>query len=137
MPRPFKYRKVCGPPFMSGFKPYGIESLKKDPLRLTFDEYESIRLLHYKCCSQDEAAEQMNISRPTFSRVYARAMKVIATALVEGTTIEITGGNYQFEQQWYKCKNCHKLIEGEEAVKGMHHCFAGFKSELVNLNIQS
>ncbi len=66
---------------------------------LLFDEYEAIRLLDYEGMNQDQAALQMNISRPTLTRIYEKARKTIAQALVEGNMIVIEGGNVQFEKQ--------------------------------------
>ena len=99
---------------MKGFKPYGLPLCKIETLKLSFDEYESIRWVGYDSLSQDQAAELMNISRPTFTRIYNKALKTIAKAFVEGHAIEIGGGNYQFEQDWYRCKKCYKLIQGIE-----------------------
>jgi len=46
-------------------------------------------------------AENMNISRPTFTRIYNRALKQIAKSFVEGREILIEGGNYGPEKDWY------------------------------------
>jgi uncharacterized protein len=114
MARPQKFRKICNPPKMEGFKPYGMAKCKIVPVILKYEEYESIKLIDYDLLLQDIAAKQMNISRPTFTRIYNRALKTIAKAFVEGKVIEIEGGNFQFEQDWYKCKKCFKLIQGIE-----------------------
>ncbi len=114
MARPQKNRKVCNPPKMQGFKPYGIPLCKAESICLKFEEYESIRLVNYEMLPQEKAAEQMNVSRPTLTRIYNKALKIIAQAFVEGKAIDIEGGNYQFEQDWFKCKNCFKLIDGLE-----------------------
>jgi len=51
---------------------------------LNFDEYETIRLLDYEGLMQEEAAERMNVSRPTLTRIYENARKTMAKAFVEG-----------------------------------------------------
>ncbi|MEI7828642.1 MAG: DUF134 domain-containing protein [Prolixibacteraceae bacterium] len=114
MPRPTINRKVVNPPQMAGFKPFGMPLCKLKILELHFDEYESINLVNYQDMSQDAASEMMGVSRPTFTRVYNRALKKIAKAFVEGMAIRIEGGNVQFEKQWYKCQKCFKLIDGME-----------------------
>jgi len=134
MARPQKNRKVCNPPKMQGFKPYGIPLCKTESIRLKFEEYESIRLVNYEMLPQDKAAEQMNVSRPTLTRIYNKALKIIAQAFVEGKAIDIEGGNYQFEQDWFKCKKCHKLIQGINNHIKCENCILYSESELINLN---
>ncbi|MFC2103724.1 DUF134 domain-containing protein [Bacteroidota bacterium] len=134
MPRPEKIRKICHPPLMKGFKPYGIPSCKIETIRLTFEEYESIRLVNYEMLSQDEAAEKMNISRPTLTRVYNKALKNITKAFIEGKAIEIKGGNYNLDSDWYRCRKCHKLIEGIKNHKKCKNCNEYNLNELINLN---
>jgi predicted DNA-binding protein (UPF0251 family) len=114
MARPTRNRKVLNPPRMAGFKPFGMPLSELKVLKLHFDEYECINLINYQNLSQDAAAEMMGISRPTFTRVYNRALKKIAKAFVEGMAIEIEGGQVEFEKQWFKCNKCFKLIEGME-----------------------
>ena len=134
MPRPFLNRKVCNPPKMSGFKPFGMPACKNKYIKLQFDEYESIHLIGYKSLTQNAAAESMDISRPTFTRVYNNALKKIAKAFVEGLAIEIEGGNVDFEKEWYKCKKCFKLIEGLENHLRCKGCSSFGENELEILN---
>jgi len=42
----------------------------------------SFKLVDYDLNSQDKAAELMNVSRPTFTRIYNRALKTIIKAFV-------------------------------------------------------
>ena len=134
MARPQKNRKICKPPKMKGFKPYGLPMCKVEDLKLTYEEYESIRLVSYDMLSQDKAAEQMNVSRPTLTRIYNKAIKNIAKAFVEGKAIEIEGGNYQLEKDWYRCKKCYKLIQGIDNHIKCENCLLYGESELINLN---
>lgn len=101
---------------------------------MTYEEYESLRLVNYDKLSQDQAAEEMKISRPTLTRIYNRAIQVMATAFVEGKAIEIDGGDYNFEKEWYKCKTCHKLIEGSENHVKCQNCNKYGPEELIKLN---
>lgn len=114
MARTKQDRKIEAPPIMEGFKPFGIPRRGLDSVILSIDEYESIRLLDYEGLMQEQAAERMNVSRPTLTRIYENARKVIAQAFVEGKMILIDGGNVEFDRQWFRCKRCHKLIGGIE-----------------------
>ena len=115
-------RKVCQPPLMQGFKPYGISRGELCSVVLHFDEYEAVRLLDYEGLMQEEAAGRMNISRPTLTRIYENARKTIAQAFVEGKMILIDGGNVQFGKQWFRCKRCFKLIGGLENHVRCRNC---------------
>jgi len=119
---------------MAGFKPFGMPLCDLEVLKLQFDEYESINLINYQNLPQDQAAEKMNISRPTFTRVYNRALGKVAKAFVECLAIEIEGGNVEFEKQWYKCRKCNKLIDGLENHIHCQNCNSFGDMELINLN---
>ena len=134
MARPQKCRKICNPPKMKGFKPYGMPMCKIEPVILKLEEYESIRLVNYDRLPQDRAAIQMNVSRPTFTRIYNIALELIAKAFVEGKAIEIEGGNYELEKDWYRCKKCYKLIEGLGNHFKCKDCTAYGENELIKLN---
>ena len=99
-----------------------------------YDEYEAIRLLDYEGMNQDQAAVQMNVSRPTMTRIYEKARKTIAQALVEGKMIVIEGGNVQFEKQWFRCKRCFKLIGGLENHVRCKDCKTFSNEELMPIN---
>ncbi len=134
MARPQKARKINNPPGMKGFKPFGLPYCKLEAVKLKFEEFESIRLVNYALLPQEEAAKQMNVSRPTFTRIYNRALKMIAKSFVEGKAIEIEGGNYELEKDWYRCKKCYKLIQGLENHSKCENCTAFGENELVKLN---
>ena len=134
MPRPQQNRKICIPPKMQGFKPYGIRSKAVESIPLLFDEYETIRLLDYDGLTQEQAAEKMEVSRPTLTRIYERARQKIARAFVEGKMIVIEGGNVEFDSCWYRCSRCFKLIEGLENHTPCKNCTAYGDNELILLN---
>jgi len=134
MPRPQKKRKVCSPPQMHGFKPFGIASCDAESIIMPFDEYETIKLVNYDGLQQEEAAVKMEVSRPTLTRIYNRALKKIAQAFVEGKSIVIEGGNFKYDKDWYKCKKCYKLIEGLDNHTKCKDCTSYNENELVNLN---
>jgi len=89
-------RLVSSTPVTAGFRPFGKNCRRGDSLDLLFDEYEVIRLLDYEGKQQTEAAELMQVSRPTLTRIYMEARRKLATAIVEGRQIRITGGNPDF-----------------------------------------
>ncbi|MFH1319419.1 MAG: DUF134 domain-containing protein [Bacteroidota bacterium] len=123
MPRPKRNRKMCIPPSMTGFKPFGIPFHELETVTLLFEEFEAIRLTDYENLIQEEAAKLMNISRPTFTRIYEKARKTISEALVEGKVITINGGNIQFKNVWYKCTNCnHTFILTNKKIKKCRFC---------------
>jgi len=136
MARPQKSRKVCNPPKMQGFKPFGIAVCDTEHIVMQYDEYETIKLLNYEKLSQNAAAESMEISQPTLTRIYNSALVKIAQAFVEGKSIIIEGGNFEFEKEWYKCKKCFKLIEGIENHVKCSGCNCYGKEELINLNLK-
>ncbi len=92
MPRPIKNRCVSGQPHSVVYKPAGIPTRQLQWVTLALDEYETIRLLDHDGMDQTQAAEQMGVSRPTITRIYAAARKKIADAIVLGYAIRIEGG---------------------------------------------
>ena len=134
MPRPKQHRLICAPPVMEGYKPFGLSEKTLSTVSLHFDEYEAIRLLDYAGMNQEEAAEQMKVSRPTLTRIYEQARKTIAEAFVEGKMILIEGGEVHFSQQWYRCKRCFKLVAGLENHTHCKSCEFFDKDELVLIN---
>lgn len=90
--RPRKRRFIEFDPKISQFSPRGRPG-RPDEAFLGLDEFEAIRLAHYKGLSQADAARSMNISQQTFSRTIKRAHRAIADALVNGKTIYIQEGS--------------------------------------------
>lgn len=135
MSRPQKCRTICIPPKMKGFRPYGLPPCKDSSVILSFEGYESIKLIDYEMLSQGEAAERMNISRPTFTRTYNKALKIIAKAFVEGRAIEIEGGSYQIEDEWYRCNKCYRLIHGAGNHVKCKKCSSFGMNELTIINL--
>ena len=121
---------------MMGYKPYGMERCRSRSERLKYEEFESIRMIDYHMLSQDEAAKRMNISRPTFTRLYNNALKTIARAFAEGKCIEMDGGNYSFDAEWYRCSKCKKVIEGSKKHNRCENCRDYGNSELIKLNLE-
>jgi predicted DNA-binding protein (UPF0251 family) len=109
-------------PPMEGFKPFGIPMRELESVVLLYEEFESIRLADYENLTQEEAAERMNISRPTFTRLYEKARKCIAKAFIEGKAIIIQGGTYVTDDYWYKCQDCHETMTTLKPIKQCRKC---------------
>ena len=105
------------PPKVKGFRPFGGADKDDNPVKLLYEEYEALRLADYKSLSQLEAAQIMNVSRPTFTRIYDRALKKIAQALNESRSFTIEGGNVHFDDQWYRCHDCHSVYKTNRKEK--------------------
>jgi uncharacterized protein len=134
MARPHKSRKVLNPPKMKGFKPFGMPLCKEEPVIMKFEEYESLKLINYDGLQQDQAAIRMNVSRPTFTRIYNKALNLIAKSFVEGKAIEIHGGNFEFDREWFRCRKCYKLIPGIENHSRCKDCTLYGDNELVRIS---
>lgn len=86
-------RRIWFDPGVVYFKPAGVRMASLGEVVLTRDEFEAVRLKDHEGLGQSEAAKKMNVSQPTFQRIYGSARKKIAEALVEGKAIRVEGGN--------------------------------------------
>ncbi|HTX88021.1 MAG TPA: DUF134 domain-containing protein [Bacteroidales bacterium] len=105
-PRPKNNRTVFDPPKFKGYKPHGYYAGSGTPVFLLFEEYTAIRLCDYEGMMQIEAAAAMNISRPTFTRLYESARRKIAEAFSEARPIELERGDAFFDHHWFHCRDC-------------------------------
>ncbi|QDO95170.1 DUF134 domain-containing protein [Formosa sediminum] len=135
MPRPRKKRKVNHPPKMQGFKPFGISFCDSDQIIMKYEEFETIKLVIYDALPQETAADKMEVSRPTLTRIYNSALQKVGQAFVEGKSIIIDGGTFEFNKDWFKCKRCFKLIDSDEDTSKCGDCPPLDQEELINLNI--
>jgi predicted DNA-binding protein (UPF0251 family) len=87
MARPKKCRRICGRPAHSCFKPNGIPLGKLTKTEMLPEEFEAIRLADYHNLTQQEAADQMGVSRQTFGNIISSARYKIAASLVKGNAI--------------------------------------------------
>ena len=92
MPRPCCLRHIDVNPCAVYFKPAGIPVHMLKEVVLTLDELESLRLADLNGLYQEQAAEKMKISRPTFSRVVEQARRKVADALIHGKALRLEGG---------------------------------------------
>src|SRR3990172_12599789 len=98
MSRPQCRPRVAGSPIASVFHPAGIRVRELDEIVLTLDEFEAIRLADLEGLYQEQAAERMIVSRPTFGRILAAAHRKVAEALSNGKTLRIESGTIRMER---------------------------------------
>lgn len=93
MPRPRCRRNIGFLPSVTYFKPAGVRMAELGEVVIPHDEVEAIRLKDLLGLPQDEAAQQMNISQPTFHRLLLSAHEKMADAVINGKALRIEGGN--------------------------------------------
>ena len=89
MPRPCIHRRIRFRHKARYFKPSGVEKKDLEEIELKHDEAEALRLKHLMGLSQEECAEKMGISQPTFNRILNSARKKMADAMINGKAIKI------------------------------------------------
>ena len=87
MARPKKCRRICGRPAYSCFKPNGVPMKALKQVEILAEEFEALRLSDYQNLSQQEAADQMGVSRQTFGNIVSKARYKVAEGLVEGNAL--------------------------------------------------
>jgi len=109
MPRPRKSRKVCDFPKSLSFSP-AEPTGKTEPVVLTVDEYETIRLIDREGYSQEGCADRMGVARTTVQLIYASARRKLAEMLVDGRPLQIAGGDFRLCDGAGECsqKLCYK-----------------------------
>lgn len=131
MPRPYCCRRIAGQPAASIFKPVGVPMRMLEEVVMTLDEFEAIRLADLDGLYQESAAAQMEVSRPTFSRITASAHRKLADALVHGKALRIEGGPVLVAG--HRCCRMHERqaeASGRPATRtGAGHTSAGITTE--------
>ncbi|MGI6176376.1 MAG: DUF134 domain-containing protein [Christensenellales bacterium] len=114
MARPMKWRKVCCLPENTRFGPLGAHAHEQQHVRMSVDEYETIRLIDLEGFTQEECAKQMNVARTTVQGIYMEARKKLAESLVNGKILLIEGGEYRLCEGLGKgCgRGCHRRRRG-------------------------
>ncbi len=121
MARPVKRRRICGEPRVREFIPKEAEV--GQPVEMTLDEFETVRLMDRLGFDQEDCAAQMNVSRTTVQAIYDSARKKLALALVEGRRLQILGGAYVVCPSSEECcgKECCRREHSESC--GGKGCF--------------
>lgn len=122
MSRPRKCRLVSGEPDITYFKPRGIRIIDLEEVALNVEELEAIRLRDLEALEQEEAAQRMNVSRPTFHRIVGSARKKIADALVNGKAVRIEGGSYILAKRGLVCGECGHAWEAAHGFTRPSNC---------------
>ncbi len=97
--RPHKPRSVKCDTKERCFGPLKNGSSSKDTILLRVDELEAIRLSYVEDLKQEDAAQCMNISRSTLSRILSSANRKIGKALVDVNPIKVEGGCCKFSRR--------------------------------------
>lgn len=87
MSRPPHLRRIDRRLETTGFRPIGEPVWTRPVVILGLDGLEALRLADLEGLYQEAAAERMGVSRPTFTRIIARARAVVADALVNGKVL--------------------------------------------------
>jgi len=108
MARPVKWRKIENIPTVPYFVPSekDIDDIPGNVLKL--EELEAVRLKDLEGLEQEECAQKMQVSRPTFQRILISAREKITDSLVNGKTLKIEGGNFTRNICPVKCGDCGK-----------------------------
>ncbi len=123
MPRPIQCRRISEKTAACVFKPAGVPSLGLVSVHMTLDELEALRLADLQGLYHEEAAVQMDVSRPTFGRILSAARRKVAEALVGGKELTIDGGQIIEQGEEHLCcnkghrprkKRCCERPPGEE-----------------------
>lgn len=120
MARPPKRKVVGGEPPSDYFKPRGIPLVHLEENSLTIEELEALRLADKEGCYQEEAAEQMGVSRQTFQRILKQARRKVTDALVNGKAVHISGGKYvtPMGRGRFKCGYCGGEVKSPKGRRG-------------------
>lgn len=114
-------RQVCRLPIARTFIPKTNYDLD-EPIKLTLDEYECIRLIDYEKLTQLQCSCQMQLSRTSVQSLYASARKKLGKMLVMGMPLTIVVPDYvSCQAQREDCEVRHQ--EG-------HHCRHCLKESL-------
>ena len=113
VPRPRKCRKVCCLPKSNLFGPVNALYNSNNYIKMTVEEYETIRLIDLEGMMQEECADKMGVARTTVQRIYNDARKKLAQCLVEGKLLKIEGGDYKLcdietNEDICSYRYCHK-----------------------------
>jgi uncharacterized protein len=132
MPRPQDNRIVYEPPLFSDFKPSGTKGQDLEQIILTLDEFEAFRLADQLGFSHALAANEMEISRSTFSRLIEKARKKVADFIIHGKSLRIEGGAVHFRVNIIQCKECGYMfkIQFDQATTKCPSCHS---NKILNL----
>ncbi|MDD2544395.1 MAG: DUF134 domain-containing protein [Candidatus Cloacimonetes bacterium] len=134
MPRNKSLRILHELPIVKGFRPMWMRPRYGQAVVLNLEEYEVLRLIDYEGKIHEEVAGMMKVSRPTVTRIYESARRKLSTALVEGRSFLIEGGEIMMKEQYFLCEDCqHRInLPVDEDTPGV--CPACGSEKIINLN---
>jgi predicted DNA-binding protein (UPF0251 family)/DNA-directed RNA polymerase subunit RPC12/RpoP len=106
MARPTKWRRIENLPEVCCFVPSHTQGDGTNANTLKLEELEAVRLKDLAGLEQEECADRMGVSRPTFQRILLSAREKIADSLVHGKAIHIEGGNFTQNICHVTCLDC-------------------------------
>ena len=115
-----KVRYVQHMPKTVQFSPRG-KAGRPDEIELTVDQFEALKLADYQGYHQDEGAQFMRLSRPTFGRILRSARQIIADALVNSKTIRIRIGDVQIGVRHKDLPIKKTLLNTAQQEKAIRH----------------
>ena len=89
---------------------------------LHFEEYEAIRLCDFEMLNHHEASVIMDVSRPTLTRIYARATTENCRSPGTWKQIIIEGGKIYFDSEWFSCNSCGCYFNNPEKQEPITAC---------------
>lgn len=99
MPRPTCRKRIGFQPKAVFFKPAGIPLGVVQEVVIGQDEVEAMRLKNLLGFPQEEAANQMGVSQPTFHRLINAAHQKITDVIINGKALRIEGGNVTIHEE--------------------------------------
>lgn len=101
MPRPMKRRCVSAMPCCVRFVPMSEAGAGRgsEPVVLSVDEFEALRLIDLEGLNQEECARRMEVARTTVQAIYDRAREKVADFLVNARELRIAGGAYRLSEE--------------------------------------
>ena len=94
MPRPLKRRRCRAYDGDRVFKPRSIPMYDLDTIRLDLSELEAMRLCDVEGLDQEEAGEQMAVSRGTVQRLLKSGRSKVIRTLLESRALLIAQGGH-------------------------------------------
>jgi len=122
MPRIKALRTLQELPVVKGFRPLWMKASYRQAVILQLEEYEALRLIDYEGLIHEEVAVLMKVSRPTVTRIYESARKKLSTALVEGRSFLIEGGEIELSGEHYLCEDCQRKVVVQTASEQPKQC---------------
>jgi predicted DNA-binding protein (UPF0251 family) len=108
-------------PYPIIFKPVGAPLEALDCVTLLHEELEALRLADQQGQNQTESAKQMDVSRSTFQRILQEARHKVASALVEGSALQVEGGTFRVATARWHCPECgHDWMISHGSAQGQN-----------------